>query len=387
MEVEKIKNKGRHNARKETSMKTKRLLCKILAVLLILMAFITIPLSVSAEEAGQSTLRIEYLDGKSPLHGAEFRVYLAATLDAHAEFVLSEEFASCDVELKNQMSNSEWEEAAKKLDEYVRKEKLTPVANGKTDKSGVLELTGLKDGLYLVQGVGTTYGQEAYHPQVFCVVLPDHDEEWNPIWTLTVTPKFTREHIPDEPTKPSEEEETTVVVEKPKETVKGTPHKIEISPGDGQGVTVGTEITYEIHWVNHADTAVGMVILDPLDPGLEFVSASHNGVYDSQNRTVSWTFYTDIIEGDVTLTVRVTDEATAKGFVENEATIHCGGVIDTVGKPVNPLVGDSGVASDKTPKTGDEAQPVLWAILMVMAAVIIIGLPLARRKKRRTEEE
>ncbi len=50
--------------------------------------------------------------------------------------------------------------------------------------------------------------------------------------------------------------------------------KDEISPGEGEVVGVGDEITYEITWDNYEDQAADVVITDKLDPGVDFVSAS-----------------------------------------------------------------------------------------------------------------
>ncbi len=113
------------------------------------------------------------------------------------------------------------------------------------------------------------------------------------------------------------------------ETVKnpeGEPHKTEITPGDGVGVKVGDEITYEIRYVNNTEETAEIVIRDPLDEGVTFVSADNNGAYDPETHTVTWTF--ESVEalqvGTVQLVVRVDEDAEQDHMVENTAYVKVG---------------------------------------------------------------
>ncbi len=142
-------------------------------------------------------------------------------------------------------------------------------------------------------------------------------------------------------------------------------------------VDVGDTITYKISWDRHehpADEELAMVtVTDPLDPGVDFVSASYNGVtldartddlsvgvhsstwvpdddgseppegqtekghwsirifYDKATHTVTWTLYGDdaLDEGYVELTVKVTtralfDEDTDNSFNNNKENLPGG---------------------------------------------------------------
>ena len=68
------------------------------------------------------------------------------------------------------------------------------------------------------------------------------------------------------------------------------PHKRETAPYEGTGelgaVKVGDEITYEITYINYKDTEAAVTIKDTLDPNVEFVNASDDGVYDESDHVV-----------------------------------------------------------------------------------------------------
>ncbi|MBR0384814.1 MAG: isopeptide-forming domain-containing fimbrial protein, partial [Eubacteriaceae bacterium] len=81
----------------------------------------------------------------------------------------------------------------------------------------------------------------------------------------------------------------TIKVADPKEP-DPTGTKTETDPGDGKPVKVGQEITYEITTKNEYLRNADIVITDPLDQGLDFVTADNDGKYDENTRTVTWSF-------------------------------------------------------------------------------------------------
>ena len=56
------------------------------------------------------------------------------------------------------------------------------------------------------------------------------------------------------------------------------PKKTEVTPGEGASIGVGDAITYNVFWENSHDTNAEVLISDPLDAGVDFVSASFGGV-------------------------------------------------------------------------------------------------------------
>lgn len=116
----------------------------------------------------------------------------------------------------------------------------------------------------------------------------------------------------------------TVEVPMTDEIPKQGPVKTETAPGDGVEVPVGTELTYTISWQNYKDYATTITITDPLDKGVEFVSASDGGSYDPDTRTVKWTLEgcPSSGTGTVTLTVKVTEAALETNLVKNKASVQ-----------------------------------------------------------------
>lgn len=173
-------------------MKYQSLMRRCLAALLcVLVMAAFLPNTVAyAADAGPCSLRIEYLDGGRPLAGVSFRVYRVADLLPHGEYGYAGSFTGCSIELKSQMTNAEWVDAAKALLGYVGTKNVLPDMSGKTDSAGVLEFSGIKEGLYLVEGDVLNDGAAIYTPQVFCVVVPDRDDNGNPVYSVTVTPKY-----------------------------------------------------------------------------------------------------------------------------------------------------------------------------------------------------
>ncbi len=104
------------------------------------------------------------------------------------------------------------------------------------------------------------------------------------------------------------------------------PNKEETTPGNGQTVKVGDEITYRITWENFDAVPAVVTIRDPLDAGVDFVSASDGGVYDAATHTVTWYLGEQKpgAEGSVTLTVRVNANAVPAGIVFNQAYVKVG---------------------------------------------------------------
>mgnify|MGYP002728318127 FL=1 len=83
---------------------------------------------------------------------------------------------------------------------------------------------------------------------------------------------------------------------------------------DGQTVSAGDKITYELAWVNNTGADARVSVTDTLPQGVEFVSASDGGTPSADGTAVTWDLGQQPTDasGTVTLTVRVTgvfDEA------------------------------------------------------------------------------
>ena len=86
----------------------------------------------------------------------------------------------------------------------------------------------------------------------------------------------------------------------------------------------GETIAYDLMWLNAGPApAENAVLVDTLPSGLEFVSASGGGRYDSGRRTVTWRLGTLPVNGSgtLTLTARVASTAAVGTTVVNRAAL------------------------------------------------------------------
>ena len=336
---------------------------RILASLLcFLLAVAVIPGVMAQAAAAPCSLTIEYLDESRPISGAVFRVWYAAVLEPHGEYALAGDFAGSGAQMYNQMTNKAWEDAAKALSDWAAKKQLKADYAGATGADGKLVFSALEEGVYLVEGDPLAVGDDIYTPQTFCVVLPGRDDVGEPIYNLAVTPKYTK--------------------------YQGHPEKTETDPGDGKLVNVGQQITYEIAWENYMPRTAKVTVTDPLDQGVDFVSASEPGVYDADSHTVTWELGAKAAgdKGTVTLTVKVNAGAQKPGKVENQATVTVDNKPELTNIPENPVPTPTPTptltptpSQPSVPPTGDSAHPVLWTALL---GVSVLGLIIVLRYRK-----
>ena len=97
---------------------------------------------------------------------------------------------------------------------------------------------------------------------------------------------------------------------------------------DGQTVSAGDKITYELAWVNNTGADARVSVTDTLPQGVEFVSASDGGTPSADGTAVTWDLGQQPTDasGTVTLTVRVTGVSDEAGTDEiaNTAKVKVG---------------------------------------------------------------
>lgn len=97
---------------------------------------------------------------------------------------------------------------------------------------------------------------------------------------------------------------------------------------DGQTVSAGDKITYELAWVNNTGVDARASVTDTLPQGVEFVSASDGGTPSADGTAVTWDLGQQPTDasGTVTLTVRVTGVSDEAGTDEiaNSAKVTVG---------------------------------------------------------------
>ena len=177
------------------------------ALLSVLAGFLLLPLQALAagsidldRDAG---LTISCQDGNTSLVGAEFDIFLVATVDEYGELTTTEDFAQFHVNIRGK-NDEAWRTLASTLEGYVLRDGISPADSGKTNDKGLVSFPGagksLKAGLYFVLGRRHTQNGYRYDPTPFMVMLPGLDKE-NNIWVydVSVNAKFDSSPIPDNP--------------------------------------------------------------------------------------------------------------------------------------------------------------------------------------------
>lgn len=173
----------------------------------LLLVFLMLP--VTAYAAGSIDtdrdvkLTVSYRDGSTPLAGAEFSIYLVATVDEYGELTTTDTFKQFNVDIRGKNDDA-WKALASTLEGYVLRDAVAPTDSGRTDKDGYLYFpTGgqkLPQGLYLVLGQRHSQNGYRYDATPFMVMLPTQNtvkNQWD--YDVIVSPKFDKSEIPDRP--------------------------------------------------------------------------------------------------------------------------------------------------------------------------------------------
>ena len=182
---------------------SKRIAAALLSVLAICLC---LPVRVMAEGSidltHETSLTISYREGNIPLAGAEFSIYLVATVDEYGVWTAASDFDQFHVNLQPDDEET-WRTLAFTLEGYVLRDKLVPTDSGKTDAEGFLTFPTtqqrLHPGLYLIIGYRHIQDGCIYDASPCMVMLPGMDKEtndWN--YHVTAVPKHGSELIPDE---------------------------------------------------------------------------------------------------------------------------------------------------------------------------------------------
>lgn len=107
---------------------------------------------------------------------------------------------------------------------------------------------------------------------------------------------------------------------------------------NGSVIQSGDFITYDISYLNYREETAALLIQDQLPIGVDFVSATDGGAYDTGSRTVTWSL-SDVPSGEngiVSVIVRVNEKAVVR--IDNQATVQVGDDIPLVSSTTsNPV--------------------------------------------------
>ena len=167
----------------------------ILSALLFVLGCLPVRVTAAGpiEQDRSTSLTISYQDENVPLAGAEFNIFLVATVKENGELETTESFENFNVNIRGE-NDSAWRQLASTLEGYVLRDEISSAASGLTDEAGLLTLPDaqneLQKGLYLVLGTRHTQSDVVYECEPFMVMLPTanvENGEW--IYDVTVNPK------------------------------------------------------------------------------------------------------------------------------------------------------------------------------------------------------
>lgn len=178
-------------------MKTiKKIFSVFLAVIIVFCSGITVfGAAGNIETETESSIEIIFRDGEKPIPDAEFSVYLIADIDERGKFSVKEDFKDFNVNITGK-NDEAWRVLASTLEGYIIREKIAPTAEGKTGSDGILLLSGLKPGLYLILGTTAFFDGFTYFSETAIVQIPTLDDEKN-IWDYDISVKPKYSFVPD----------------------------------------------------------------------------------------------------------------------------------------------------------------------------------------------
>ncbi len=179
-------------------------ICKRLAAALLVLVMLLTMLPAQAFAAGRidmnadSSLTISYTDKEIPLVGADFSIYLVATVNNSGTLTTTTDFTNFNVDIYGENEGA-WRALASTLEGYVLRDNVKASASGETNRNGQLILNNPVKGLYLVLGNRYVYNDRVYETEPFMVMVPTIDvesDEW--LYDVVVKPKHESWEIPEE---------------------------------------------------------------------------------------------------------------------------------------------------------------------------------------------
>lgn len=144
----------------------------------------SVPRTAIAETGEGKSLTLICRRDETILTGMDWKLYkVGERIDG--ELVLTGDFASYPVYLKD-TSASAITSAAKALESFAVADKITPLAQGKTNSDGELTFPDLEKGLYLADGSILQVGNMYYVPSSLLIEVTDSDD----IFSYDAYPKF-----------------------------------------------------------------------------------------------------------------------------------------------------------------------------------------------------
>ena len=177
-----------------------------------------------ADPAQKVSLTIEAQQNGRAVSGMGLSLRRVAEMDARGRFALMGSYQSSGVSVDGLTSSSQWNQAAKELNDFAAEESIPADVWTVTEGQGVCTIDGLESGLYLVAAEMLETAEGRYDAAPFLVALPMlENEAWD--YAPTVMPKiqFTVVPVSPEPSAPVSPEPSGPVSPEPSSPVNPEP--------------------------------------------------------------------------------------------------------------------------------------------------------------------
>ena len=177
-----------------------------------------------ADLAQKVSLTIEAQQNGRAVSGMGLSLRRVAEMDARGRFALMGSYQSSGVSVDGLTSSSQWNQAAKELNDFAAEESIPADVWTVTEGQGVCTIDGLESGLYLVAAEMLETAEGRYDAAPFLVALPMlENEAWD--YAPTVMPKiqFTAVPVSPEPSAPVSPEPSGPVSPEPSSPVNPEP--------------------------------------------------------------------------------------------------------------------------------------------------------------------
>ena len=172
---------------------------KLLTVFLVLLMVISLPSAVSAvgeiDIHKKTSIEILAAADDAALNGAEFEIYLVASIGADGTKTAAHGFEYYEYYVENN-NMADIRKMAGTIESHAVQNGVEPFDKGKTDSNGLLTFPvnalEMLPGLYLVTNNNHIQGDYIYSAEPFVVIVPgmDDDGQWN--YDVVSYPKFSK---------------------------------------------------------------------------------------------------------------------------------------------------------------------------------------------------
>lgn len=308
-----------------------------------------LPLTVFAQE-NSGSIHIEQLDTdtKKPVAGVKLSLYRIADSDDSGSYRLTSDFKKIGGNAEDFCSAEKCSSNVKLLDSFIEKNKPDAVTSKVTEKDGIIDFTGLTDGIYFVkqmntkedfQKLGYTYKTDSY-----LVILP---------WT---TGEFTRNIICKPKGKTNYPEDRTKIVV----------YKVWKDNNDKAG--------------RRPDSIKVGIYCDGKLQEKKTLSAANNWTCQWKNLDNSRKWKVKELDVPDGYTSEITSQESTYTITNTFTPTVTPGTSDTPNTPHTPGTSSK---TGKSVKTGDTTNIAVYVVLFIGAAAVASGISIFRRKKNR----